>query len=110
MSANVKNTMREVMKLGWQFIKKNGYTKSEALKVAWANIKLKAQMQKKVVMFWYRKATTGEIRQAFGSLAESIVPPILGNGRKPNDNIQTYWDTEKGGWRCFKKVNLLKIA
>lgn len=32
MSNNTKNTLRKVMKLAWQFIRKNGFTLSEALK------------------------------------------------------------------------------
>ena len=38
MSTSLKNTMREVMNLAWQFVRKNGYTLSEALKCAWANL------------------------------------------------------------------------
>ena len=41
MATTFKNMMREVMQLAWQFVKKNGYSLSEALKVAWMNIKLK---------------------------------------------------------------------
>ena len=62
-----KETMREVMSLAWQMVKRNGYSISEALKVAWMNIKLRKAMVSKVVEFWYKKATTGEIRQAFGT-------------------------------------------
>ena len=43
------------MILSWQFIKKNGYGKSEALKVAWLNIKLKAQMKGRIVKFYFQK-------------------------------------------------------
>lgn len=109
MSTNVKNTMREVMILMWQFIKKNGYSKSEALHVAWMNIKLKAQMKGRIVKFYFQKVS-GEIREAYGSLADNIVPPTMGTGRKTNDTCQTYWDSERQDWRCFKKANLLRIA
>ena len=109
MSTNVKNMMREVMVLGWQFIKKNGYSKSEALKVAWMNLKLKAQMKNRIVRFWFQKVD-GSLREAWGSLAENIVPPTTGAGRKTNDTCQTYWDSERGDWRCFKKANLLRLV
>ena len=36
--------LHEVMSLAWQFVKRNGYTMSEAMKVAWANLKLKGEM------------------------------------------------------------------
>ena len=50
MSQNVKNNMREVMTTAWQSIKKNGYSKSEALKVAWMNLKLKKSMLSMILM------------------------------------------------------------
>lgn len=34
MATEFKNRMREVMRLAWQMVKKNGYTMSEALKCA----------------------------------------------------------------------------
>jgi hypothetical protein len=34
-------SLSEIMRLAWQFVKRNGFTMSEALKVAWANFKLK---------------------------------------------------------------------
>lgn len=109
MTMKMKNQMREVMQLGWQFIKKNGYTKSEALRVAWANIKLKKQMATRIVKFYFQKVD-GSLREAYGTLAENIVPPTLGTGRRTNDTCQTYWDSEKGDWRCYKKANLLRVV
>ena len=102
--------MREVMNLAWQFIKKNGMSLSDALKTAWVNVKLKAQMKSRIVKFYFIKVS-GEIREAYGSLAESIIPTIEGDSsRKQNDTCQTYYDCEKEAWRCFKKANLLRIA
>lgn len=110
MSQKVKNTMREVMQLAHQFIRKNGMSLSEALKTAWANIKLKAAMKIRVVRFYFIKIS-GEIREAYGSLAEGIIPAIESDGsHKQNDTCQTYYDCEKEAWRCFKKANLLRIA
>lgn len=42
MSTNFKNQMKEVMSLAWSFVKRNGFSMSEALKVAWANMKFVA--------------------------------------------------------------------
>ena len=110
MSQKVKNTMREVMQLAHQFIRKNGMSLSEALKTAWANIKLKAAMKSRIVRFYFVKIS-GEIREAYGSLADGIIPAIESDGsRKQNDTCQTYYDCEKEAWRCFKKANLLRIA
>ena len=59
--------------------------------------------------FYFRKVD-GSIREAFGTLAENIVPPTQGSDRKRNETCQTYYDTEKEAWRCFKKANLISIA
>ncbi|MBQ0073643.1 MAG: DUF2693 domain-containing protein [Prevotella sp.] len=108
MSTSVKNTMKRVMTMAWQFVRKNGYTMSEALKTAWRNIKLHAKMQKGIVKFYFQKVD-GSIREAYGTLASHLVP-ATGDGRKPNPTIQTYFDTEKAEWRCFKIANLMRIA
>lgn len=106
----MKTNLREVMNLAWQFVKKNGYSLSEALKCAWANYKLRAEFQKRIVRFYFRKVD-GSIREAFGSLSEKIIPQTAGaDNRKKNDTVQTYFDTEIGEWRCFKVANLIRIA
>ena len=109
MSTTLKNTLREVMQQAWAFVKKNGYSMSEALKVAWLNVKLKAQLKKRIVKFYFQKVD-GSLREAFGTLSESVIPQTQSNGRKMNDTCQVYFDTERESWRCFKKANLIKIA
>ena len=109
MSTKVKNDMREVMLTAWQFVRRNGYTMAEALRTAWANIKLRKAMAERIVKFYFQKVD-GSIREAYGTLKSTLVPAVTGNGRKPNDSVQTYFDTEKNEWRCYKKANLLKIA
>lgn len=108
MSTNFKNQMKEVMSLAWSFVKRNGFSMSEALKVAWANLKLKAALKVKVVEFYFKK-TDGTLRQAFGTLMSIRVPETKGT-KKTADNCQVYFDCEKEEWRCFKKCNLIKIA
>lgn len=103
------NSLREVMKLAWQFVKKNGYNMSEALKIAWANIKLKAEMKKRIVKFYFQKVD-GSIREAYGTLKEDLLPRHEESGRKKNDTVQTYFDSEVEGWRSFKKANLISIV
>ena len=110
MSTNFKNSMREVMSLAWQMVKKNGFSMSEALKVAWANLKLKAQMKNKIVKFYFKKVD-GSVREAYGTLNEKLMPAISGTDKRTkNDTVQTYYDTERGEFRCYKKANLLSIA
>lgn len=109
MATSLRNALREILNLAWQFVRKNGYTMSEAMKVAWANYKLKQAMKNKIVRFYYRKVS-GEVREAFGSLQEKLLPDTKESGRKPNDTLFTYFDTEKSEYRSFKKANLINIA
>lgn len=108
MSTKFKSQMKEVMQMAWSFVRKNGYSMSEALKCAWANLKLKAALKVKIVEFYFKK-TDGTLRQAFGTLMSDRVPETKGT-KKTADNCQVYFDTEKEEWRCFKKCNLVKIA
>lgn len=109
MSTNKRNQLREILNLAWQFVRKNGYSMSEAMKVAWANYKLKQAMKNRIVRFYYRKVS-GEVREAFGSLQDKLLPPTQGMGKKANKTLFTYYDTARESWRSFKKANLLSIA
>ena len=104
-----KEFLHEVMSLAWQFVRRNGFTMSEAMRVAWANMKLKAAMKNRIVKFYFRKVD-GSIREAYGTLKESMMPATSGDNRKKNDTIQVYYDTERQEYRCFKKANLVTIA
>ena len=106
MSTKFRSQMKEVMQLAWSFVRKNGYSMSEALKCAWANLKLKAALKVKIVEFYFKK-TDGTLRQAFGTLMSDRVPETKGT-KKTAENCQVYFDTEVGD--CFKKCNLIKIA
>lgn len=98
----------KVFTLAWQFVKKNGYTLSEALKAAWANIKLVKQMSSKIVKFYFRKVD-GSIREAYGTLKADLLPETKGTERKKSDTLQVYFDTERSEYRSFKKANLIKF-
>lgn len=100
--------LREVMCLAWQFVKLNGFTMSDALKTAWVNIKLRCEMKTRIVKFYFQKVS-GEIREAYGTLQKKMLPPVSGE-RRANRTVQTYYDTEKQEYRCFKKANLLRLA
>lgn len=109
MTTATKTTLRNVMNLAWQFVKRNGFTMSEALKLAWQNIKLKAALTTGICKFYFQKVD-GSIREAYGTLKAELLPGhTTESGRKVNPTIQTYFDTEKQEWRCFKKANLMNI-
>ena len=87
-----KKFLSEVMTMAWQFVKRNGFTMGEALKTAWANMKLKVQLSKRIVEFYFKK-TDGTLRQAFGTLVSERIPETKGV-KKTADNCQVYFDTE----------------
>ncbi len=102
-----RNVLHDIMMLAWQFVRKNGYSMSEALKCAWANMKLKAAMKQRIVKFYFQKVD-GSLREAYGTLNEKLMPAITGTDKRTkNDTVQTYYDTERGEYRCFKKANLI---
>ena len=109
MATNLRNQLREVMNLAWQFVKKNGYTMAEALKCAWVNIKLRAALNKRICKFYFQKVD-GSLREAYGTLKTELIPQTKGDERKRNDTVQVYFDTEKQEYRCFKKANLIRLA
>lgn len=109
MSTQVKNQLRDIMLLAWSFVKRNGFTMAEAMKCAWCNYKVRQAMQSRIVKFYFIKVS-GEIREAYGTLKSDIIPQTGESNRKKNDTLQTYYDTEKASWRCFKRANLLRMA
>jgi hypothetical protein len=65
----------DLFTLAWQFVKRNGYTISQALKTAWQNLKLKLAMRFKIVKFYYTKVD-GSIREAYCTLCERLTPEL----------------------------------
>ena len=109
MSKDVRLTLKSVMTLAWQFVKKNGYTMSEALKCAWNNIKLRAALPQRIVKFYFTKVD-GSLREAYGTLDPHRTPDVVEGNRKKCDTVQVYFDTEKDEWRCYKKANLMRVC
>ena len=101
-----KQFLSDLMRLAWQFVKRNGFTLAAALKMAWRNAKLKIEMQARIAKFYYQKVD-GTIREAFGTLNSRLMPQTSGDTRRKNDTVQVYFDTERQEWRCFKKANLI---
>lgn len=104
-----KTDLRSIMQMAWLFVKRNGMTLADALKKAWQVFKLKAQMMKGIVRFYFRKVD-GTIREAYGTLKTDLMPEIKGeDNRRKNDTVQTYFDTERQEFRCFKLANIVTL-
>lgn len=76
---------------------------SQALKKAWAILKLTNQMKNEVVEFAFKKVD-GSVRFAKGTL--KVAYEAKGN-RPFNTGVQTYFDVEVNDFRCFKVENLI---
>lgn len=111
MANSFKNMMREVMAMAHRAFELKSATMSwsECLKQAWAVLKLKLAMKKRVVEFYFQKVD-GSIRQAFGTLQESLIDYTPnGKGYACKDCVK-YWDIEKKAWRQLKFFNFIKVA
>lgn len=65
-------------------------------------------LKNNIVSFKFVKKD-GTIRKAKGTLAESIIPEIKGNGAEKPSSILTYYDVEKKGWRSFNDYQFIKL-
>lgn len=110
MATTMKNQLSNIMQEAWRMFRITGESFATCLKRAWQLAKLAKAMKTKVVQFFYVKASTGELRQAFGTLQSSVIDGLVkGTGRKQNDNCMTYYDCEKQQFRSFKKFNLTEV-
>ena len=100
----------KVCKMAISLIRDFGFGQADAMKKAWAVMKLEKAMTNKVVTFWYIKKTTGELREAHGTTdPHRYHYESTGTGRKGDfANCVQYWDTEKQGFRMFKTYNFVK--
>ena len=108
MTAIVTMTNREVYRVAVisQRVENDFVT---GLQVAKLN-ELKARMRREVVKFAYLKKS-GEVRIAYGTMMPALVGDhingrgICGDARK----VCTYFDVERGEFRCFQLQSLVKI-
>ena len=79
------------------------------LQVAKLN-ELKARMRREVVKFTYLKKS-GEVRIAYGTMMPALVGDHI-NGRGVCGDVRkvcTYFDVERGQFRCFQMQALIQI-
>jgi hypothetical protein len=100
--------LSNIMAMAWRFFRTTGQAFGDCLRQAWVNFKLVAAMRARIVRFYFRKVD-GSIREAWGTLRADLIPPTTGDDRKRNDDVQVYYDTERGEYRCFKRLNLVSI-
>ena len=79
------------------------------LQVAKIN-ELKSRMRREVVKFSYLKKR-GEVRIAYGTMMPALISNHI-NGRGTDGDsrkVCTYFDVERGQFRCFQMQALIKI-
>jgi hypothetical protein len=83
---------------------------SECLKFAWAKIKLVANLRKGVYSFSFIKKSTGEVREAKGTLNQSLINYEYKGGSWSKWNIVRFFDTKINEFRCLDVRTLIKNA
>ena len=79
------------------------------LQVAKLN-ELKARMRREVIKFAYLKKS-GEVRIAYGTMMSALVGEHVNGMGTDGDTrkVCTYFDVERGQFRCFQMQALIKI-
>lgn len=95
----------ELIKL---FVERLKIADKEAELRASAILRLKEALGEGEVKFSYIKSD-GTERVARGTLKSDRLPEVKGTGRPTNFDLQLYFDLDKQSFRCFKKVNFIKI-
>lgn len=68
------------------------------------------KMKIQVTSFEYIMKSTGELRRAWGTLAENLISAkVKGCKRKTNPNCINYYDVERGDFRCCLASNLVRV-
>lgn len=94
---------KKVFKTAWTLFKKfqdRYQTFGEALKAAWAKIKLESALNNGSQSFTFLKKN-GEIRTAIGESLSEKNYTIKHTGRKKPASIVTYFDLDKNAVRSF---------
>ena len=88
-------------------------TNSEAMGVIKAQMidLLKEKLRNGVAHFVYKKQSTGEIREAWGSCSSNLMKATQNGNGLSGDAVNTvkYWDCEKGGYRSLRYENLIQV-
>lgn len=108
LNTTFKQQMSEIMKTAWYICRTTGESFADCLRRSWQCYKLRCAMMTRIVRFTYIKKTTGERRNALGTLDPHryTYDAVGGRDYKPADCIR-YWDCEVQNWRMFKNFNLV---
>lgn len=97
-----------IMKYAWHIRRATAQSWRLCMIKAWQLYRLAKSMRERDVAFYYLKSD-GTIRKALGTLRGVPAGATLGSKKltKPSYKTMSYFDTEKGAFRCFKVENLI---
>lgn len=105
----IREKLSRIMKEAWTLLKSGvAKTISEALRIAWKEIKLLERLRSGVAYFSFKKVD-GTIRNAIGTLREGNFSYEPKGSSKKKTGILTYYDIEKRAFRSFRINNLLTL-
>ena len=72
---------------------------------------LKEKLKSGVAHFLYKKQSTGELREAWGTCSSQLMKATQNDKGLSGDMVNTikYWDVEKGGYRSLRYENLIQV-
>ena len=72
---------------------------------------LKEKLKNGVAHFIYKKQSTGEIREAWGTCSGQLMKATQNGRGLSGDQVNTikYWDVVKGGYRSLRYENLIQV-
>ena len=72
---------------------------------------LKEKLRNGVTHFIYKKQSTGELREAWGTCSGQLMEATQNGRGLSGDQVNTikYWDVEKGGYRSLRYENLIQV-
>ena len=72
---------------------------------------LKEKLRNGVAHFLYKKQSTGEIREAWGTCSGQLMKATQNGRGLSGDQVNTVkcWDCEKGGYRSLRYENLIQV-
>ena len=72
---------------------------------------LKEKLRNGVAHFIYKKQSTGEIREAWGTCSSQLMKATQNGRGLSGDAVNTikYWELERGGYRSLRFENLIQV-
>lgn len=110
-----KAFLKKVMILSWTYRKNHKMSASDAMKAAWAAMRISGELRRNKSLVIYFKKIDGSIRRAVATLNREVLlskfPHYSTEEYAPKKQtgagVQKYFDLEKNAWRSFRIENFI---